>query len=183
VDRRQSYLDALMAEARARGLADQITRLRASMSDLPCEDASFDVIWSEGAMYIMGFAEGLAAWRRLIAPGGYLAVSEPCWTADEADLTDAARAEWREYPAITDVPTLRRRVAAAGYELVGDFVLPDQACWNYYGPMEARIAELRAAHAGDAAFLAELETHQAEVDGYRRFGWAYGYVMLVMRRG
>ena len=48
-----------------------------------------------------------------------------------------------------------------GYVPVAHFVLPP-SCWlkNYYGPMEARIAEFLAGHRGDAgaaAFTMELQ--------------------------
>src|SRR5262249_11799155 len=52
---------------------------RASMSALDFPDASFDLIWSEGAIYVMGFAEGLRAWKRLLKPHGAIAVTELSW--------------------------------------------------------------------------------------------------------
>lgn len=40
---------------------------------------TYDLIWSEGALYAMGFKEGLAHCRRLMAPDGLMAVTELCW--------------------------------------------------------------------------------------------------------
>lgn len=77
VDLHQPFLDELGRRARATGLADYIDARRASMFDLPFEDAAFDVVWCEGALYMMGFRHGLTAWRRLLKPGGYVAVTEP----------------------------------------------------------------------------------------------------------
>ncbi len=38
-------------------------------SDLPgARVTAVDLIWSEGAIYIMGFSAGLRAWRRLLRP-------------------------------------------------------------------------------------------------------------------
>jgi hypothetical protein len=45
---------------------------------MPFEGASFDLIWCEGAMYIMGFRDALAGWPKLLTPRGYVAVTEPC---------------------------------------------------------------------------------------------------------
>jgi hypothetical protein len=48
------------------------------MNDLHFPDGSIDVLWCEGAIFIIGFAKGLATWRRLLVPGGHLVVSELC---------------------------------------------------------------------------------------------------------
>lgn len=42
------------------GLADRISKVCASMDDLPFEDGEFDIIWSEGAIFVMGFEKELA---------------------------------------------------------------------------------------------------------------------------
>ncbi|MGE5484827.1 MAG: hypothetical protein ACM3X4_07420 [Ignavibacteriales bacterium] len=47
-----------------------------SMLQLSFPPESFDLIWSEGAIYIMGFGNGLTAWKPLLRRGGYVVVSE-----------------------------------------------------------------------------------------------------------
>jgi hypothetical protein len=54
------------------------------MRDLGREEGVFDLIWSEGAIFIMGFGAGLAAWRSMLAAGGLLAVSEMAWFRSDA---------------------------------------------------------------------------------------------------
>ena len=49
------------------------------MFNLKFEDGSFDIIWSEGAIFVIGFEKGLREWRRLLTPDGYVAVSELSW--------------------------------------------------------------------------------------------------------
>ena len=83
VDTHQPYLDELCRQARDRGLSHRIETINRSMQELGLEDASFDAIWSEGAIYVMGFENGLRAWRRLHKPGGYIAVSELAWLKPE----------------------------------------------------------------------------------------------------
>ncbi|GAA0284126.1 hypothetical protein GCM10009527_095290 [Actinomadura nitritigenes] len=48
----QPYLDELARTAADRGLV--VPTLRASMADLPFPDESFDLIWAEGSVYIIG---------------------------------------------------------------------------------------------------------------------------------
>ncbi len=69
VDIRQRFLDELTERASAAGVIPQVTTVKTSMLDMDFADASFDLIWSEGAIYIAGFAAGLGAWRRFLKPG------------------------------------------------------------------------------------------------------------------
>src|SRR5262249_4216119 len=79
VDQHQPFLDELNRRAAREGLAERIATVNASMSALDFPDADFDLIWSEGAIYVMGFAEGLRAWKRLLKRDGVIAVTEISW--------------------------------------------------------------------------------------------------------
>ncbi|MFO7728435.1 MAG: methyltransferase domain-containing protein, partial [Desulfonatronovibrio sp.] len=91
VDFLQDFIDVLMNRAQSNGVDEKITPLCASMEQLPFEDEEFDVIWSEGAIYNIGFEKGLTEWRRFLKPGGVLVVSEVTW------LTDSRPAELQEH--------------------------------------------------------------------------------------
>ena len=41
------------------------------------------LIWSEGAIYNIGFERGLKEWRRFLKEGAYLAVSEASWFTEK----------------------------------------------------------------------------------------------------
>lgn len=179
VDLYGPYLKDLAQRFASAGMADRVETVRASMADLPFAPGSFDLIWSEGAIYIMGFEAGLAHWTPLLAPGGYLAVTEACFLSDNppAEVTDF----WRAYPDMQHPAERRRQIAAAGLDLVGEFPIPDEAWWaNYYTPMQARIAAVRAKYAGDPEVAAHLAGHIREIELRRRFGAHYGYVFFVM---
>lgn len=82
LDLHRPFLSNVMDRASAAGLTGQIATVNASMVRLPFEDASFDLIWCEGAMYFMGFREALAAWkgvfgRAAISPSRSHAGSNP----------------------------------------------------------------------------------------------------------
>jgi ubiquinone/menaquinone biosynthesis C-methylase UbiE len=72
-------LDDVKRRAQSAGLGEQIETLACSMTELDFPDESFDLIWSEGAIYNLGFEAGLTLWRPLLPPGGHLAVSEASW--------------------------------------------------------------------------------------------------------
>lgn len=182
VDLRGAFLKELAARAAAAGVAAQITTLKLSMFEMDFPEESFDLIWSEGAIYIQGFAAGLSTWRRFLRPAGSIAVSELTWLAP--DPPAAARKFWAEnYPAMRSLEQNRRIVADAGYEDLQTFVLPAPDWWdNYYGPGEARRAELRAKYAADPETLALLRELDREPDLFRAHSDAYGYVFYVMRK-
>ncbi|MCC0565756.1 class I SAM-dependent methyltransferase [Brevibacillus borstelensis] len=182
VDTHQPFLDELARRAAEAGVSHRITPVNASMFALPFEPLSFDVIWSEGAIYIMGFGEGLRAWRPLLKSGGYLAATELCWLRDERP--DEVERFWAEaYPSMKTVEQNLRIIAEAGYTLQEHFVLPDSAWWDdYYEPMCERISHLQDRYKNDRDALATLKEASREVELYRKYSSYYGYVFYVMQK-
>ncbi|HTW95231.1 MAG TPA: methyltransferase domain-containing protein [Tepidisphaeraceae bacterium] len=182
VDTHQPFLDELSHRAAKAGLANRIQGVNVSMKTLGFVDGSFDLLWSEGAIYIMGFAAGLRTWRRLLKPGGVIAVSEISWLAH--DIPDEAKRFWAEdYPAMRHVNDNLKIIESAGYSIVSHFVLPENAWWDdYYLPLERRLGELRRKYSDDAKANAVLDATQREINLYRRYSAAYGYVFYIARR-
>jgi SAM-dependent methyltransferase len=79
VDIFPAFLRRLDDDAERRGVADLITTVAASLDALPFADETLDAIWSEGAIYNIGFERGLGLWRRSLKPGAVIAVSELTW--------------------------------------------------------------------------------------------------------
>ena len=181
VDTHRPFLEHLDQRAQASGLQTRITPITAAMEALPFAAQTFDLIWAEGAMYLMGFAEGLRAWRPLLRPGGAIAVSELTWL--QPDPPEEVRTFWAtNYPAMHTVAANLTLLRTAGYDLLGHFVLPSQSWWEpYYTPLEARIALLRTKYAGHAVAQQVFDQAQRELDLYRRYAAWYGYVFYVMR--
>lgn len=182
VDNHQPFLDELQRRAEAAGVSGRIQVSLRDMRSLEKSDGPFDLIWSEGALFVLGFREGLTACHSLLAPGGGLAVSEVAWL--RSDPPDDCRRFWANaYPAITSVAAHAATIEACGYEIVGHFTLPESAWWDhYYHPLEERLRALRQRHAADAEKLSMVESIQMEIDLYRQYSAFYGYVFYVMRR-
>ena len=181
VDIHQPYLDDLARKARAAGVGDRITTVRASMDDLPFEDASFDVLWAESSIFIVGFEEGLRMWKRLCRPGGYLCLSEAVWFTDHP--SPEAAEFWSEcYPAITSVEKTCTKAENAGYEVVATFPLPGSVWWdNYYSPLIERLPDLKRAAAGDPDAEALVAFSEREIEMHREHGDEYGYQFFILR--
>lgn len=182
VDVLPDFLEILQARAAKAGVSDRISTMACSMDNLPFRDEELDVMWSEGAIYTIGFETGLAAWRRYLKPGGLMVVSEITW------ITDSRPAElqthWdREYPEI-DVASAKIRVLEKhGYSPVGYFILPE-VCWldQYYQPMQARFDGFlnRHGHCDEARAIVEAE--QKEIALYEANKAHVSYGVYIARK-
>ena len=181
IDLHPPFIEELNREAAARGVANRVDGRVGDMRRLEFGAGSFDLIWCEGAIYVLGFEAGLREWRRLLAPGGYMAVTDACWTRSDPPAECAVF--WnQEYPAIRSVPALLRVVDECGYEAVGHFTLPPSSWWDdYYRPLQEKVTAFRARHEGepDAGELAAQV--QREIDIWHAYQEFYSYEFFVMR--
>ena len=152
------------------------------MHALPLRSAAFDLIWSEGAIYIMGFEAGLTHWRSLLRPRGWLVVSELSWLTDHPPT--ALRDYWREgYPGMRNVADNLTAASNLGWEPVGHFPLPAEA-WtiDYSCPMQARLPRFRAAHPDDPDAQAVADMTEREIALMADAAGICGYVFYILRR-
>ena len=183
VDNHPPFVAEVNRRARARGVGGRVKAVCGDMTALAFAPAGFDLVWCEGAAYIMGVANALHAWKPLLKVGGKLALSEAVWL--RADPPEAVRRMWDEgYPDMADVAACRALVRDCGYRLLGDFVLPERAWWDdYYTPIERRLAELAPKYAGDPVGEAVLREAREEIELYRNHADSYGYAFFVMAPG
>jgi len=177
VDTHAPFLERLGAEAAAAGLSDRIRTMATPMEDLPLPDRSADLLWAEGSAYIMGFDTALRAWRRLLAPGGVLVLTEAEWTTSEP--APEARKFWDAgYPEMRTTDGNIRAAMAAGWTVAATYLLPDSDWAAYYDPLAARIAALRRERPDASATLDEVGR---EIEVRRAHGADYGYTGYVLR--
>lgn len=181
-DTHRPFLQELQRRAAGERLDHLVDARIGDMTDLPMAAGSVDLLWSEGAIYIIGFEQGLSTWRPLLRPGGVIAVTEATWLRSGAP--DELTRYWSEaYPAMVDCEANIRTAERCGYQLLQQFALPADAWWtNYYDPLAVRLADRRARHSGDAEALACLDAEALEIDLFRKYHDYYGYVFYVVRR-
>jgi hypothetical protein len=75
------------------------------MFNLRYKKESFDLIWCEGAIFVIGFEKGLIEWRPLLANNGYLVVSELSWL--RKDLPEELHSYMKEMYAGIESPGVR----------------------------------------------------------------------------
>ncbi|MBY5991477.1 MerR family transcriptional regulator [Ferrimonas balearica] len=177
VDNEPAALSRLSEVLQSAGLGKQVTPVCASMTELPFEPQSFDLIWAEGSAYIMGVTNALSQWRPFLENDGILMLSDMVWLTDNP--SDSALGFFnKEYPDMQTVATRQAQMADAGYELVESFTLSEEAWANYYHPLKARIAELQP-QMPDSAALADIAR---EIAIYEQHLGEFGYQMFVLRK-
>jgi SAM-dependent methyltransferase len=191
VDNHQPFLDELNRRAAAAGLAKKITTCLKDMGDLTPDEGRFDLIWSEGALNLMGFSEGvlnpngfrdgLMLCHRLLEPGGLLAVSELCWLRPDPP-SECQQFFAAAYPVMAGVDANLALIKSCGFEVIGHFPVPESAWWEQYlHPLEDRLRSLRARYAADQEKLDFIESIQMEIEIYRKHSSYYGNVFYLMR--
>ena len=159
LDIRQPDLDELHRKIEAEGLSDRLKAVQCSLFEMGFPDESFDIVWAEGSIFVIGFEQGLKAWRRVLKPKGFLVVHDE----------------------IGDLTTKRDLIAKTGYELLGHFVVSKNEWWHdYYEPLEERIKELRVQYRDNEGALKVLDKEQQEVDMFKRN--PRGSVFFVMQK-
>ncbi|MFE0170740.1 GNAT family N-acetyltransferase [Streptomyces sp. NPDC059002] len=176
VDLHQPFLDELRASAHDRGLAGSITTVNADMAELPFSDGSFDLIWAESSAYSIGFDTALRTWRRLLAPGGALVLTECEWTT--AEPSAAVRAFWDRHYALRTGEENLRAATGAGYSVLGVHAQPESDWDEYYGPLGARADAAEPDAPGTPEALAAT---REEIAVRREHGTEYGYTGYVLR--
>ncbi|MBW8183123.1 MerR family transcriptional regulator [Shewanella nanhaiensis] len=177
VDNEQSALESVNDRFKTEGLVARLDTVCASMTELPFDNGSFDLMWAEGSAYIMGVPQALSQWRPLLAKNGILMLSDLVWLSDTPD--DAAVEFWQgEYPDIQTVATRLKQMEAAGYEVLEHFTLSHQAWQNYYEPLISRTEELKSEMQGSQA----LQNISKEIDIYRNYLGQFGYQMFILRK-
>jgi len=182
VDLFPQFLGELNANAANSGLSKQITTLEASMEDLPFEKDSFDLIWSEGAIYNMGFENGIKNWKKYLKVGGYLVLSEITWTTSKRPkpLEDF----WtKEYPEIATASIKINQLERNGLDLVGYFNL-DTRSWldHYYKPLEGNFETFLDRHKHAANAQSIVEDQKAEITLYQKYQAYYNYGFYIARK-
>ena len=182
VDLFPEFLEKLEQKVKSLGFENNITSMVCSMDDLPFEDGTFDLIWSEGAIYNIGFEKGVKEWQRYLKPGGYLAVSEASWIT-EARPKEVEDYWLGEYPEIDTVSNKLKVIETNGYSPVAHFILPEY-CWmdQYYLPLQKGFSKFLSRHNNDRAARAIVESTMQEIEFYEKYRTCYSYVFYIAKK-
>ncbi len=182
LDNYQPFLDILMKNAIRNGVEKRIIPKNQSMLEMDFKNNSFDVIWSEGALYFMGFQNGLKRCHQLLKKNGYLSVTQVVFL--QPSIPKPLQQFWdKEYPDIKDVKTNIALIQQVGFELIDHFTLP-KSSWidTYYSPMEKRINELKKKYSDNTIALQVFAECEKEIKIYQTYSDYYGYEFFIMQK-
>jgi len=181
IDLFPDFIDLFNANAAKLNLQDRVKGIVGSMDKLSFQDEELDLIWSEGAIYNIGFERGLREWRRFLRKGAYIAVSEASWFTNErpAEIEQF----WLDYPEIDTVPNKMEQLQNAGYLPVASFMLPEN-CWteHFYRPQVPAQERFLKKYPGNKAAEDLITSMRHEAELYDKYGAYYGYVFYIGKK-
>lgn len=176
VDNEASALEALKQRLVEHGLQDRVRTECASMTDLPFQTGTFDLIWAEASAYVMGFEKALKTWKKFLKPKGCIAVNDLVWLTDTP--SQPAVDFWhQEYLDMQSVSLREQQIRRAGYMVIDHFSLSQQAWANYYEPLRSRVNELKPQMAESVA-LKDIDREIGIIDQYLG---EFGYEMFILQ--
>lgn len=182
IDLFPGFIDKLNINAQKLNLQSRVKGVIGSMDKLDFQLNALDLIWSEGAIYNIGFEKGLNYWNSFLKKGGYVAVTEASWFTDKRpkEIFDF----WNDaYPEIDTIPSKIAQMQKAGYVVVASFILPE-TCWidNFYVPAitaQKIFLDKYKGHQSAEEFV-KYEKHGAEL--YNKYKEYYGYVFYIGKK-
>ena len=182
LDNHQAFLDKLISNAKEEELLDHIVPTNISMLDMDFGENTFDIIWSEGALYFMGFQNGLRRCHQLLKNDGFLAVTELVYLVNNPPAPLIQYFE-KEYPDIKPVKDKIDLIENERFHLITNFTLPESSWLDcFYLPMEEKLTRLNKKYKSNKIALGIFEEMKNEINLYKKFSDFYGYEFFVMQR-
>ena len=143
----QSLLDLFIKKIIKLGISDRIRVIKCSIYDMEFPDESFDIIWAEGSISVIGFKKGLQEWKRFLKSNGYIVVHD-----EKGDIEEKLE-----------------QISSCGYELLDYFILNEDIWWaEYFAPLEKLISETRTKYTDEPKVLEQLHNAQREIDMFKK---------------
>lgn len=183
IDKFPAFIEELHRKLAQRGLLGQVTARTGDMCALDLPLGSFDLVWCEGAMFVPGFERGLRSIRPLLRGPGLVVVSEAVWLRPPTEIPPDVYRFWKEsYPAITDVRENLALARQSGFTALDHFTLAREGWDAYVDPVERRMNEVMAQHAGDPDAEEAAASERREFEVFRKNqGW-FGYEFFLLQR-
>lgn len=182
IDLFPKFIDMFHANARRLNLHGRVKGIIGSMDNLSFQSEELDLIWSEGAIYNIGFERGLNEWRKFLKTGGYIAVSEASWfTVERPAEIDKF---WKDaYSEIDTIPNKVVQMQQAGYVPIANFILPE-TCWtkHFYEPQIAVQKAFLEKYTGNKTAEEFVANQQNEAELYYKYKPYYGYVFYIGKK-
>ena len=182
IDLFPTFINLFNTNADKLNLQERVKGIVGSMDNLPFQQEEVDLIWSEGAIYNIGFERGLNEWREFLKIGGYIAVSEASWFTDDRP-TEIDEFWMDAYPEIDTIPNKVEQMQKAGYIPVATFILPEE-CWteHFYAPQASVQEVFLKKHVGNKVVEDFIANQRHEMQLYYKHKAFYGSVFYIGKK-
>ena len=184
LDFHAKFLEELSETAQKEGVSENIETFEGSMFELDkyFKKEEFDLIWSEGAIYIIGFKKGLKSFKPFLKSDGYLVVSEMTWL--EENSPQEIKEFWdTNYPQMSDLKSNIDIAIKNGYEVIETFPLPEESWWdNYYNPLKNRCEFFKKKEPNNLGLMELIQETELEMELYKKYSTSYNYVFYIMKK-
>jgi ubiquinone/menaquinone biosynthesis C-methylase UbiE len=146
IDIDQRALAKLNRKIKEAGFSNQVQAVNCSILNMSFPDESFDIIWSEGSIFVIGFEKGIWEWKRFIRQDGFMVIHDEKGNIEEK----------------------LEQISKCGYKLLGYFVLSEDT-WRaeYFAPLEKLVAKAQTIHTDDPQAPEELNQARRELEMFR----------------
>jgi ubiquinone/menaquinone biosynthesis C-methylase UbiE len=162
IDIDQHALDKFTAQIAESGLSDRVKALNCSLINMDFPNEAFDIIWSEGSIYAIGFEKGLGEWKRFLKPGGFLVIHD-----EQGNVKEKLE-----------------QISRCDYELLGYFTLSKET-WQseYFAPLEKLIIEAETRYLNDPKVIEEIQQAQWELDMFKKNPECNSSAYFIIKKG
>jgi ubiquinone/menaquinone biosynthesis C-methylase UbiE len=161
IDIDETSLNLLQDKIKKMKINKQISIFKKSISAMDFPKESFDIIWAEGSVFVIGFENSIKRWHRYLKPNGFLVIHD-----ENKDKTKK-------------LGTIRKN----GYSLITQFDLSDEIWWlEYYTPLEQLIQKFRNMYPNDNKLIIELDSDQNEIDKCKKKSVIFSSFYVIMRK-
>jgi len=176
------FIDIFNKNAKKLNVHNRVKGITGSMDNIPFDSEEFDLIWSEGSIYNIGFENGINQWKRFLKPGAYLAVSEASWFT--LNRPPEIEQFWNDaYPEIDTIPNKLNIMLKAGYIPIATFILPE-SCWtdNFFIPQVSFQDIFLKKYPGEKIVEEFIANQKHEAELYNKYKEYYGYVFYIGKK-
>jgi len=161
IDIDQRALAKLNRKIREAGFTSRVQAVNCSILDMVFPDESFDIIWSEGSIFVIGFERGIQEWKRLLKPNGFMVIHDEKGNVEEK----------------------LGQISKYGYKLLGYFILSGDT-WRteYFAPLQKLVAKSETSYSDDPHTREELNQTRRELEMFENNPERNNSVYFVMQK-
>ncbi len=182
VDFLPEFLEKLNKKAKEQSFDNRLKTIEADMANLPFKESHFDLIWSEGAIYNIGFKNGIDKWKKFLKKDGYMVLTEITWL--KKDLPEEIKNHWdTEYPEIDFAENKIKILEDNGFKMVDYFTLPEN-CWTdeYYTPLENGFDEFLERNNNSEETRQIVDEDKKEIELYKKYKDCFSYGVYIAKK-